>query len=83
MPLLFFEKLGTSCIHLEQTHEVVRLFRDIVEIIAPRTILLTETNVPHEENISYFGRGDEAHMIYQLVCHRCFCTVWLREALTI
>ena len=60
-----WKKLGTSCIHLEQTHEVVRLFRDIVEIIAPRTILLTETNVPHEENISYFGRGDEAHMIYQ------------------
>ena len=56
---------GTSCIHLPETHEVVRLFRDIIEIIAPRTVLLTETNVPHEENISYFGRGDEAHMIYQ------------------
>lgn len=60
-----WKSLGTSCIHLEQTHEVIRLFRDIVEIIAPRTILLTETNVPHEENISYFGGGDEAHMIYQ------------------
>lgn len=56
---------GTSCIHLSQTHEMVQLFRDIIEIIAPRTLLLTETNVPHEENISYFGRGDEAHMIYQ------------------
>lgn len=60
-----WKTMGTNCIHLPQTHEVVRLFRDIVEIIAPRTILLTETNVPHEENISYFGQGDEAHMIYQ------------------
>jgi sucrose phosphorylase len=29
-------------------------------------VILTETNVPHEENISYFGNGDdEAHMVYQ------------------
>ncbi|MAJ65436.1 MAG: alpha-amylase [Alphaproteobacteria bacterium] len=56
---------GTTCIHLEQTHEVIKLFRDILEIAAPETILLTETNVPHHENISYFGNGDEAQMIYQ------------------
>ena len=48
-----------------QTHAVVALFRDIVEIVAPHVIILTETNVPHEENISYFGNGDEAHMVYQ------------------
>jgi sucrose phosphorylase len=56
---------GTSCIHLEQTHEVVKLFRDLLDMIAPEVVLLTETNVPHEENISYFGREDEAHMVYQ------------------
>jgi len=43
---------------------VVRLFRDVMEIVAPDGILLTETNVPHAENISYFGEGDEAHMVY-------------------
>jgi sucrose phosphorylase len=55
---------GTSCIHLEQTHEVVKLMRDLLDMIAPGVILLTETNVPHAENISYFGNGDEARMVY-------------------
>ena len=56
---------GTSCIHLEQTHEVVKLFRDLLDMIAPAAVLITETNVPHNENISYFGTSDEAHMVYQ------------------
>ena len=56
---------GTSCIHLDQTHEIVRIFRDILDSVAPWVALITETNVPHEENISYFGNGrDEAHMVY-------------------
>ncbi|MEQ6916100.1 sugar phosphorylase [Halomonas aquatica] len=46
---------GTPCIHLPQTHEVVRLLRAVVDHMAPGTLLLTETNVPHRENISYFG----------------------------
>ena len=56
---------GTSCLHLPQTHEVVKLLRDLVDALCPEAILLTETNVPHTENISYFGQGDEAHMVYQ------------------
>jgi len=56
---------GTSCVHLKQTHEIVKLFHDILEAVAPNVTLITETNVPHEENISYFGNGhDETHMIY-------------------
>ncbi|EDO1150779.1 sugar phosphorylase [Listeria innocua] len=57
---------GTSSIHLEETHEIVKLFRDLVDIAAPGTIIITETNVPHVDNISYFGNGEkEAHMVYQ------------------
>lgn len=56
---------GTNCLHRPETHEVVKLLRDVLSVVAPDAILLTETNVPHEENISYFGRGDEAHMVYQ------------------
>ncbi len=56
---------GTSSLHLNETHEVVKLMRDVLEIAAPGVILLTETNVPHEENVSYFGDGDEARMVYQ------------------
>ena len=60
-----WKQIGTSCVHLRQTHEVVKLLRDIVEVVQPGTILLTETNVPTQENLSYFGDGDEAHMVYQ------------------
>ena len=60
-----WKRLGTSCIHLPETHEVVKLMRDIVDAVAPWAILVTETNVPHTENLSYFGDGDEAAMVYQ------------------
>lgn len=58
-------ELGTTCASLEQTHEVIKLFRDVLRVVAPRVALITETNVPHEENVSYFGNGhDEAQMVY-------------------
>lgn len=60
-----WKEIGTSCIHLPQTHEIVKLFRDILQLVEPAGLILTETNVPHAENISYFGDGDEAHMVYQ------------------
>ncbi len=57
---------GTTSIHLEQTHLVIQIMRDALEIVAPDVLIVTETNVPHEENISYFGDGtNEAHMVYQ------------------
>lgn len=56
---------GTTCLHLPQVHEAVKLFRDVASHVNPGAVLLTETNVPHEENISYFGEGDEAQMVYQ------------------
>lgn len=60
------ENPGTSCIHLEKTHQLVKLFRAIADEVAPGTVVLTETNVPHQDNISYFGNGrDEAQMVYQ------------------
>ncbi|EOD01813.1 alpha-amylase family glycosyl hydrolase [Caldisalinibacter kiritimatiensis] len=61
-----WKKIGTSCIHLDETHKAIQLFRDILNIVAPETILITETNVPHKDNISYFGDGyNEAQMVYQ------------------
>ena len=57
---------GTSCIHLEKTHQLIKLFRAIADEVAPGTVIITETNVPHKDNISYLGNGhDEAHMVYQ------------------
>ncbi len=60
-----WKALGTSCAHLPQTHEIIKLIRDVFNVAAPHVLLLTETNVPHLENISYLGnQGDEAQMIY-------------------
>ncbi|MFO8045064.1 MAG: sugar phosphorylase [Halomonas sp.] len=73
-----WKEVGTPCIHLPQAHEVVRLLRTVVDHVAPGTLLLTETNVPHHENLSYLGlerlsaggleglsAPDEAHLVYQ------------------
>ncbi|MEO1147680.1 MAG: alpha-amylase family glycosyl hydrolase [Cyanobacteria bacterium J06638_22] len=56
---------GTCCASLLQTHAIVKLFRRILGVVAPHAALITETNVPHTENVSYFGDGaDEAQMVY-------------------
>ena len=60
-----WKQIGTNCIHLDETHEVVKLMRDITDAVAPEVVLITETNVPVAENLSYFGDSDEAHMVYQ------------------
>jgi sucrose phosphorylase len=60
-----WKQIGTNCIHLPQTHDMVKLFRAVLDLVGPDVIILTETNVPHDENISYFGDGqDEAQMVY-------------------
>lgn len=61
-----WKTVGTCCIHLEKTHQLVKLFRAVADQVAPGTVLITETNVPHKDNISYLGNGyDEAQMVYQ------------------
>ena len=61
-----WKRIGTGCIHLEETHTVIKLFRDIFDLVAPSVSIITETNVPHAENVSYFGDGsDEAQLVYQ------------------
>jgi sucrose phosphorylase len=55
---------GTNCLNLEETHEVVRLLRTLVEYARSDTLLITETNIPNRENLSYFGNANEAHCVY-------------------
>lgn len=60
-----WKESGTRCLNMPQTHTIVKLFRNIFNLIASNVMLITETNLPHEENISYFGDGDdEAYMVY-------------------
>jgi glucosylglycerate phosphorylase len=61
-----WKESGTTSLHLPQTHAVIKVWRALLDELAPGVRLITETNVPHAENISYFGDGDdEAHMVYQ------------------
>lgn len=60
-----WKRLGSSCLNLPETHVVVKFLRLLVDAYAPHVRLITETNVPHDENVAYFGDGDEAHLVYQ------------------
>ncbi len=60
-----WKEFGTPCVHLPKTHELIQLMREVMHAVAPEVIVITETNVPHGENVSYFGAGDdEAQMVY-------------------
>ena len=59
-----WKEVGTSCIHLPQTHAIVRLIRLLCDFTVETVVLLTETNVPKAENLSYFGNRNEAHAVY-------------------
>lgn len=55
---------GSSCIHLPQTHHLIKVLRLLIEHHSPDAVIITETNVPNRENLTYFGNADEAHVIY-------------------
>ena len=59
-----WKKVGTDCINLEQTHEVVRLLRILIEHAVSNAVIITETNIPNRQNLTYFGNANEAHGIY-------------------
>ena len=60
-----WKEVGTPCIHLPQTHRVVQLWRSLLDEVAPQVMLITETNVAHRDNVSYFGDGtNEAQLVY-------------------
>lgn len=60
-----WKRPGTTSIHLPETHAVIQLIRACLDVVAPQVVLITETNVPHAENITYFGDGtNEAQLVY-------------------
>ena len=61
-----WKESGSTCLNLPKTHAMVRLFRSVLDQVCPSVRLITETNVPHKDNIAYFGNGEnESHMVYQ------------------
>jgi sucrose phosphorylase len=60
-----WKEVGTTCLHLPQTHAIIQLMRAVLNDSAPYVRFITETNVPHSDNISYFGDGmNEAQLVY-------------------
>ena len=59
-----WKELGTSCINLSQTHNIIRLIRLIIDNFYKEILIITETNIPSHENLTYFGNNNEAHCIY-------------------
>lgn len=60
-----WKEIGTTCLHLPQTHRLIQCWRAVLDEVAPQVLLITETNVPHTENLSYFGDGgSEAQLVY-------------------
>ena len=59
-----WKQLGSSCINLPQTHDIIRLLRLIIDNFYSDVLIITETKIPSHENLSYFGNNNEAHCIY-------------------
>jgi len=83
-----WKELGGNCLNLPQTHEIIRLLRTLAEYRLPEAVIITETNIPNRENLSYFGNGNEAHLIYNfsfpplllhamLTGNSCYLRHWL------
>ena len=59
-----WKETNTECLNLPQTHLIIKLLRSVVDCLNIESVLVTETNLPRKENLSYFGNNDEAHWIY-------------------
>lgn len=75
-----WKEFGTSCLHHPKTHTVVKLLRAVLDHAAPHMLLVTETNVPHVDNVAYFGSdADEAHMVYNFSLPPLVLDAFLRQ----
>jgi len=59
-----WKESGTTCLHLPKAHSIVKLLRVLLNNLLDDGVLITETNVPQKENLSYLIPDDEAHMAY-------------------
>ncbi|MCI0662818.1 MAG: maltose alpha-D-glucosyltransferase [Acidobacteria bacterium] len=59
-----FEREGTNCENLYETHTFIKRLRAYVDSRFPGKVLLAEANQWPEDVVAYFGEGDECHMCY-------------------
>ena len=59
-----WKESGTKCINHKNTHNIIKIIRFICAKLNNESIIITETNLPEKENLSYFGNNDEANWVY-------------------
>ncbi|HYD22197.1 MAG TPA: maltose alpha-D-glucosyltransferase [Flavipsychrobacter sp.] len=75
-----FEREGTNCENLPETHKFLKKLRKHVDKRYPGTLLLAEANMWPEDSASYFGNGDECHMNYHFpVMPRMFMSLQMED----
>jgi len=75
-----WKKLGTTCFDLPELHTLVQLIHDVFKEADPNVWLITETVLPHKENTSYFGDGNnEANLIYNFVLETLLLHTFLQQ----
>lgn len=75
-----FEREGTNCENLPETHEFLKSLRDHVDRHFPGTMLLAEANQWPEDAVAYFGEGDECHMAFHFpIMPRIFMALQMED----
>ncbi|SKB72315.1 maltose alpha-D-glucosyltransferase [Dyadobacter psychrophilus] len=75
-----FERDGTNCENLPETHEYLKKLRKFVDERYPGTLLLAEANMWPEDSAAYFGDGDECQMNYHFpIMPRMFMSLQMED----
>ena len=75
-----FEREGTNCENLPETHEFLKNLRAHIDRKYPGRMLLAEANQWPEDSVAYFGNGDECHMCFHFpVMPRLFMAIRMED----
>lgn len=75
-----FEKEGTNCENLPETHDFIKKLRKHMEEKYPDRVLIAEANQWPEDAVAYFGKGDECHMAFHFpVMPRLFMAIHMED----
>ena len=75
-----FEREGTNCENLPETHQFLRELRRHVDASYRNRMLLSEANQWPEDSAAYFGEGDECHMSFHFpLMPRLFMSIRMED----
>ncbi|MFP4284390.1 MAG: alpha-amylase family glycosyl hydrolase, partial [Desulfovermiculus sp.] len=75
-----YEREGTNCENLPETHQFLKDLRQYVDQHYPHRMLLAEANQWPEEAAAYFGGGKECHMAFHFpIMPRLFMALWMED----